>query len=111
MIAEGSSKLASVPSGGSGGGGGAAAAGGAASGGDAAVETKEEEKEEGIYPKMRDLWQKLTCVQRRKSQTRTWASDSSIRASIDMVLLSITSIRSGLLEGVVRAQPICMSWK
>ncbi|KAF8854445.1 ribosomal protein 60S [Acephala macrosclerotiorum] len=48
LIAEGSSKLASVPSGGSG-GGAAPAAGGAASGGAAAeekVEEKEEEKEE-----------------------------------------------------------------
>ncbi|CAG8954910.1 hypothetical protein HYFRA_00008598 [Hymenoscyphus fraxineus] len=47
LIAEGSSKLASVPSGGS--GGGAPAAGGAAAGGAAAeekVEEKEEEKEE-----------------------------------------------------------------
>ncbi|KAK3330440.1 60s acidic ribosomal protein-domain-containing protein [Apodospora peruviana] len=44
LIAEGSAKLASVPSGG-GGGGGAAAAGGAA-GGDAAEAPKEEEKVE-----------------------------------------------------------------
>ncbi|KAH8161575.1 hypothetical protein CIB48_g6674 [Xylaria polymorpha] len=44
LIAEGSSKLASVPSGGA--GGGAAAAGGAAAGGAAAAEEKAEEKEE-----------------------------------------------------------------
>ncbi|GAW12308.1 hypothetical protein EKO27_g1695 [Xylaria grammica] len=43
LIAEGSSKLASVPSGGAGGG---AAAGGAAAGGAAAAEEKAEEKEE-----------------------------------------------------------------
>ncbi|WAO92778.1 60S acidic ribosomal protein P2 [Fusarium falciforme] len=42
LIAEGSEKLASVPSGGAGG----AAAGGAAAGGAAAEEAKEEEKEE-----------------------------------------------------------------
>ena len=48
MITEGSSKLASVPSGGSGGGGAAAASGGAAAGGAAAEETKEEAKEEGM---------------------------------------------------------------
>jgi hypothetical protein len=48
LIAEGSGKLASVPSGGAG-GGGAAAAGGAAAGGAAAAEEKEEEKEEGMY--------------------------------------------------------------
>eukprot|EP00249_Psilotum_nudum_P036129 c6395_g1_i1 orf=171-515(-) len=50
LVAEGSVKLASVPSGGAGGAGGAApaAAGGAAAGGDAApaAEEKEEEKEE-----------------------------------------------------------------
>lgn len=45
MIAEGSSKLASVPSGGA---GGAAASGGAAAGGAAAAEEKAEEKEEGM---------------------------------------------------------------
>ncbi|KAH8753694.1 60s acidic ribosomal protein-domain-containing protein [Hyaloscypha finlandica] len=45
LITEGSSKLASVPSGGSG-GGAAAASGGAAAGGAAAEETKEEAKEE-----------------------------------------------------------------
>ncbi|KAI0521360.1 60s acidic ribosomal protein-domain-containing protein [Xylaria bambusicola] len=44
LIAEGSSKLASVPSGGA---GGAPAAGGAAAGGAAAAEEKAEEKEEG----------------------------------------------------------------
>ncbi|KAL7786776.1 ribosomal protein 60S [Trichoderma ceciliae] len=43
LIAAGSEKLASVPSGG---GGGGAAAGGAAAGGAAAAEAKEEEKEE-----------------------------------------------------------------
>ena len=45
MIAEGSQKLASVPSGGS--GGGAPAAGGAAAGGAAAEDAPAEEKEEG----------------------------------------------------------------
>ena len=45
LIAEGSSKLASVPSGGSG-GGGAAASGGAAAGGAATEDAKEEEKAE-----------------------------------------------------------------
>lgn len=45
MIAEGSSKLASVPSGGAASGG--AASGGAAAGGAAAEEAKEEEKVEG----------------------------------------------------------------
>jgi large subunit ribosomal protein LP2 len=45
LIAEGSSKLASVPSGGA---GGAAASGGAATGGAAAAEEKVEEKEEGM---------------------------------------------------------------
>jgi len=48
LITEGSSKLASVPSGGSG-GGGAPAAGGAAAGGAAAEEKEEEKKEEGMF--------------------------------------------------------------
>jgi hypothetical protein len=47
LISEGSSKLASVPSGGSG-GGAAAASGGAAAGGAPAEEAKEEAKEEGM---------------------------------------------------------------
>jgi ribosomal protein L12E/L44/L45/RPP1/RPP2 len=46
LISEGSSKLASVPSGGSG-GGSAPAAGGAASGGAVAEDKPEEKKEEG----------------------------------------------------------------
>jgi len=48
LITEGSSKLASVPSGGSG-GGAAPAAGGAAAGGAAAEEKEEEKKEEGMF--------------------------------------------------------------
>jgi hypothetical protein len=49
LISEGSSKLASVPSGGSG-GGAAASSGGAAAGGAAAAEEKaEEKKEEGMF--------------------------------------------------------------
>ena len=47
LIAEGSTKLASVPSGGSG-GGAAPAAGGAAAAGAAAEEKEEEKKEEGM---------------------------------------------------------------
>ncbi|KAJ8094374.1 60S acidic ribosomal protein P2 [Marasmius tenuissimus] len=46
LIAEGTGKLASVPSGGGGGGGAAPAAGGAAAGGAAAEEKKEEKEEE-----------------------------------------------------------------
>jgi len=47
LIAEGSTKLASVPSGGA--GGAAPAAGGAAAGGGAAEEKEEEKKEEGTF--------------------------------------------------------------
>ncbi|KAL8799963.1 MAG: hypothetical protein Q9182_005500 [Xanthomendoza sp. 2 TL-2023] len=46
LIAEGSQKLASVPSGGGGGGGAGAPAAGGAAGGEAAVEEKPAEKEE-----------------------------------------------------------------
>lgn len=76
---------------GSGGGAAAApAAGGAAAGGAAAAEEapKEEEKEEGefISPPRSDCgevtvgaWLTQICVQRRRSQTKTWASVSSIK--------------------------------
>lgn len=47
MIAEGSTKLASVPSGGA--GGAAPTSGGAAASGGAAEDTKEEEKVEGTF--------------------------------------------------------------
>jgi hypothetical protein len=109
LITEGSGKLASVPSGGSG-GGGAAASGGAAAGGAAAAEEKAEEKEEGISClTILVIRLKLTILQKRKSPTRIWASVSSIRVSIDMVLLSIARVWAGHLEGVIRAQPICIS--
>lgn len=77
LIAEGSSKLASVPSGGA---GGAPAAGGAAAGG--AAEAVEEKKvEEGkstpasprcATPALRTCTDKL--LQRRRSPTTTWDS-------------------------------------
>jgi hypothetical protein len=55
LIAEGSQKLASVPSGGSG-GGAAPAAGGAAAGGAAAEAAPAEEKEEGMLKYVKDYW-------------------------------------------------------
>jgi hypothetical protein len=58
LISEGSSKLASVPSGGSG-GGSAPATGGAAAGG-AAAEEKEEEKEEGMFD-ANGLWYRMAA--------------------------------------------------
>jgi Ribosomal protein L12E/L44/L45/RPP1/RPP2 len=81
LIAEGSSKLASVPSGGA---AVAAAAGGAAAGGAAAEAPKEEEKkEEGMLHAFINavIIDKLTNVQRRRSRTRIWASVSSTKQS------------------------------
>lgn len=81
LIAEGSAKLASVPSGGA---GGAAPAAGAAAGGAAAEAPKEEAKEEGTHfcrsfhmPAML-----LTSLQRRRSPTTTWDSVSSTKHPI-----------------------------
>lgn len=73
MIAAGSSKLASVPSGGSGGGGGGAPAAGGAAGGDAAeekAEEKEEEKEVGL--RMPICWTQVTDGLFR-NRMRIWA--------------------------------------
>jgi hypothetical protein len=60
---------------GSGGGAAPAAggAGGAAASGDAAAEEKAEEKEEGMSHTVAPFEDILTCAQRRRSPTRTWA--------------------------------------
>lgn len=81
LIKEGSTKLASVPSG-VGGGAAAPAAGGAAPA--AAEEAKAEEKEEGSLsksPYSKYVVHELTkaTIQRRRSPTKTWASVSSTR--------------------------------
>ena len=57
------------------GGGAAPAAGGAggAAGGEAAAEEKAEEKEEGTSHRVALSENMLTCAQRRRSPTRTWA--------------------------------------
>ena len=84
MIAEGTTKLASVPSGGSGG----AAAGGAApaAGGAAAAEEKPAEKEEEkeVCQSLMKLSSKVIepLLTTYRSLTRTWASVSLIRESI-----------------------------
>lgn len=84
LIAEGSSKLASVPSGGSGG----AAAAPAASGGSApvvaAAEEKEEEKEVRTHDAVISIItftssRILTGLPKFRSPTRTWASVSSTK--------------------------------
>ena len=61
LIAAGSKKLASVPSGGGGGGGGAAAAGGAAAPAAAKVEEKEEEEEDAVSASAGGLWGLAGC--------------------------------------------------
>ena len=104
MIAEGSSKLASVPSGGSG-GGAAAASGGAAAGG-AAEDAKEEEKVEGkILSPDHVRYDTNISLQRRRSPTRIWVSVFSIKRFIlrKENLLSTCLNRARLLGGVVRS--------
>ncbi|RPB02354.1 hypothetical protein L873DRAFT_1762549 [Choiromyces venosus 120613-1] len=71
LIAEGSTKLASVPTGGSSGGGGG---GGAAASGDAAAEAKEEEKEE-------EKEERKPTNEFYRNLRRTWVSVSSIKRS------------------------------
>lgn len=96
LIAEGSSKLASVPSGGA-----APAAGGAAAGGAAAEAPKEEEKkEEGSYllPIIRSIPIVLISMQRRRSPTRTWASVSSTKRPITSTTSSSTWTFPGRLD-------------
>lgn len=83
MIAEGSKKLASVPSGGSGGGApsGGAATGGGAPAAEAKVEEKEEEKEVGAAHLSTEQNRSLTRSLSR-SLTRIWVSVSSTKQSI-----------------------------
>jgi len=78
LIAEGSSKLASVPSGGSG-GGAAAASGGAAAGGAAAEETKEEAKEEGMLSAKVKWYRSFAETVHRKGRVRRGYGFRSLR--------------------------------
>ena len=77
LIAEGSTKLASVPSGGSG-GGAAPAAGGAAAGG-AAAEEKEEEKEEGMLHILESIHGTITNLLCREGRVRRGYGFRSLR--------------------------------
>jgi hypothetical protein len=74
---------------GSGGGAAPAAAGGAAAGGDApAAEEAKEEKEEGTLYQL--LYQRIftdIVPQRRKSQTKTWASVCSTKRLLQFLFL------------------------
>ena len=81
MIAEGSAKLASVPSGGS---GAAAASGGAAAAGGATEDAKVEEKVEGTHSLFARhiLRTSLTPIQRRRSPMTTWDSVCSTKRFI-----------------------------
>lgn len=81
MIAEGSTKLASVPTGGSGGGGGS---GGAAASGGAAPEAKEEEKEEEKEvhnPPSQAVLERKFANEFHRSPRRTWVSVSLTKRS------------------------------
>jgi hypothetical protein len=80
LITEGSSKLASVPSGGSG-GGAAPASGGAAAGGAAAEETKEEAKEEGMLSAGMGYYGALADIVCREGRVRRGYGFRSLRLS------------------------------
>lgn len=106
MIAEGSSKLSSVPSGGGAVSAGGAAAGGA-SGGAAAEEKAEEKKEEEKVRKRVPLWDCyviLTTVNCRRSPTMIWASVSSTKllhvyhVSTTMYCVSYACFRSMMIS-------------
>ena len=77
LIAEGSTKLASVPSGGSG-GGAAPAAGGAAAAG-AAAEEKEEEKEEGMLYRWESIYGTFADLLYREGRVRRGYGFRSLR--------------------------------
>ena len=106
MIAEGSTKLASVPSGGAGG----AAAGGAAaaSGGAAAAEEKAEEKEEGMnhnhQPPCRFLILTCDC---REGRVRRGHGLRSLRLSASYHYLPRTT-KPGLQRWKERQSPYCL---
>jgi hypothetical protein len=78
LIAEGSTKLASVPSGGSG-GGAAPAAGGAAAGGAAAEEKEEEKKEEGMLYKVGSIHGPIADLLYREGRVRRGYGFRSLR--------------------------------
>jgi hypothetical protein len=80
LISEGSSKLASVPSGGSG-GGAAAASGGAAAGGAPAEEAKEEAKEEGMLFVVMEYYRSPTDIIGREGRVRRGYGFRSFRLS------------------------------
>jgi hypothetical protein len=80
LIAEGSAKLASVPSGGA---GGAAPAAGASAGGAATEDAPVEEKEEGTFERsFINFGPELTPLQRRRSPMRIWVSVFLIKRPI-----------------------------
>jgi hypothetical protein len=84
LITEGSSKLASVPSGGSG-GGAAAASGGAAAGGAPAEETKEEAKEEGMLSAKMGCYGALADIFYREGRVRRGYGFRSLRLSSQLM--------------------------
>jgi hypothetical protein len=81
LIAEGSTKLASVPTGGSG-GGAAPAAGGAAAGGAAAEEKEEEKKEEGMLYKWESIHGIVADLLYREGRVRRGYGFRSLRLNV-----------------------------
>jgi hypothetical protein len=116
LITEGSSKLASVPSGGSG-GGAAAASGGAAASGAAAADEKVEEKEEGMLFLSAGCCRTFTDMIYREGGVRRGYGFRSLRLSGQLTSSWIHCSRyanicdQGFWKGFVRALAVvCMSW-
>jgi methyl coenzyme M reductase alpha subunit len=105
LISEGSSKLASVPSGGA--GGAAPAAGGAAAGG-AAEAAPAEEKEEGMLIAGKSAWILANAIHREGRVRRGYGFRSfRLRNQLTWLWMNLLSkfrnMDNGHLEEVVRA--------
>lgn len=105
LISEGSSKLASVPSGGA--GGAAPAAGGAAAA--APAEEVADEKDDGMLTLWKPVWEAIANAVYREGRVRRGYGFRSFRLSNQLTRLWVHCSRhfdmmdTGHLEGVVRA--------
>ena len=109
LIAAGSSKLASVPSGGGGGGGGGAPAAASGGGGGAAAAPKEEEKKEEPKVRPRTSYGSIRThanevCNYRTSLTMIWVSDCSTKIRMHASLLLGTRRTTRVMLGLPYCQ-------
>ena len=109
LIAAGSSKLASVPSGGGGGGGGGAPAAVSGGGGGAAAAPKEEEKKEEPKVRPRTFPDSIRAhanefCNYRTSLTMTWVSDCLTKRRVHASLLVGTRYTTRVMLGLPYCQ-------